>query len=360
MTPTEWLERLQVQLTELLTPHGFRNFPDRPWYFQRGNIAYLASWDYREKLFWVSFYGDIQARQSVNLVSLDLSSLEAESEQEAERSMALVLEAVEASLRDLPPPSEEDLHAEARPAHATTSTSGFERPPASTEAIRFSQTRHPLFWVLVVISVVVGSAVAYFLANFLTLIVFVLIGRFIAKDSSSLPDSVGKNAAFNPSGFGFHVSSAGVLIIFIGLYYLANFIWHCRRAEASQRWLQTEGRIIFSSVIAAHLSDRPVSRPPEVRYEYRVSGQDYIGHRIGFFEGLSNLREVPGITQQLAQNSQVTVYYNPQKPELSVLNPSIPRWSSSIPTTGRNFIVFGALLFVIGVILHFVLAGLSS
>jgi hypothetical protein len=87
--------------------------------------------------------------------------------------------------------------------------------------------------------------------------------------------------------------------------------------------------------------------------------QEYIGYRIGFYEGLSHRREALGGGEPFASGSAVTVYYNPRRPEQSTLDTAIPRWDSSIPSTGKRLMAIGAVIFVFGLIMQWVLSARS-
>lgn len=362
MTSTNWAEQLKIQMLELLTPYEFIQSPSNPWYFQRGNIAYSVNWDHRESLFWASVHRDVRAKQSVSLVSFDLASFN----EEPERYVRMVLDAVQASLSNLPPVIEDELPAATASTQMPFSTDSLERPPAATEQVNFlSRIRPPWFRVLSVIFLFqAGLGVLYAAAAFLTFLGFLAISSINRLHLTITPltgsDAKAATTGLHLIGLGFHVSSFGVMVLLIGVYFIASFLSFRRTARTSQQWSQTQGSIIFSSITPAHLSNDAVPYLPQVRYEYRVADQEYIGYRIGFFEGLSHRREALGGVERFARGSEVTVYYNPRRPGQSTLDTAVPRWDHSMPRIGKNLMAIGAVIFVFGLIVQLVLSARSA
>jgi len=116
--------------------------------------------------------------------------------------------------------------------------------------------------------------------------------------------------------------------IFFGLALGALAAWSIRRSRQSRRasrdWLTTDGRIVESRVEQKNLGsgDRPgILFAPRVTYEYSVNDHTYRSERIAFSGGVSSL--APQAAQvkiaRYPSGAQVTVYYNPKRPEEAVL-----------------------------------------
>ncbi len=80
------------------------------------------------------------------------------------------------------------------------------------------------------------------------------------------------------------------------------------------------------SSFAQHLSEegpQPVLYNLEAEYEYEVDGKKYLGQRIFFADNTQEIErsEVDRIFERYLSKGEVTVHYNPNKPEESVLAP---------------------------------------
>jgi len=92
-----------------------------------------------------------------------------------------------------------------------------------------------------------------------------------------------------------------------------------QQREAQDRFARTEGRIL-SSGITARRGDYITSYRPAIRYTYVVGGRRHESDRYAF--GLSfdlNREPVAAIVAAHRRGRTVAVYYDPQRPERSVL-----------------------------------------
>ena len=115
--------------------------------------------------------------------------------------------------------------------------------------------------------------------------------------------------------------------IFFGLTLGAIAAWFVfrdrRRNRAARAWPGIAGRIVESRVEAKTLpGDRPTIRfAPRIAYEYAVSDRTYRSERIAFGEVFWSLAP-QGAAAKVARypaGAEVTVYYNPRRPEEAVL-----------------------------------------
>ena len=120
---------------------------------------------------------------------------------------------------------------------------------------------------------------------------------------------------------GIFILALGALGIFLIFYSIRSR----KKAEASQAWPSTMGRIVAAEVkrsVSTDDDDRTrYSYYPSVQYEYSVGSQTYTGKRIAFggVTGYSSESRAAADLAHFPQGSQVAVYYNPEKPGEAVL-----------------------------------------
>ena len=145
------------------------------------------------------------------------------------------------------------------------------------------------------------------------------------------------------------MESIGTLIMLFGLLWLAGFIFiHFRavsKARASETWPTAMGKLTRSEVLVEEDRDRDGSSRtwynPVVAYSYSVAGQAIEGSRIRFANMRRGSRK--GAEEVLARyrlGDSVTVRYNPEKPNESVLE-------SRKPGPVYLILALGGLVFVI-------------
>jgi len=139
-------------------------------------------------------------------------------------------------------------------------------------------------------------------------------------------------------------------ILFGGIFLAIGFglsFWGwniLQNAKASSSWPTAEGMVTSSEVARVSDADGGVTYSPELTYEYSTSNTAYEGHTIKFGENsYSSRRKAEGIASGYPIGKKVIVYYDPQDPERSVLEPGV---------SGGSYIVLGiGILFgIIGLI----------
>ncbi len=111
----------------------------------------------------------------------------------------------------------------------------------------------------------------------------------------------------------------------LGVFLIVYSVRSRKKAEASQSWPSTIGRITVAEVKQSASTDddgrTSYAYYPSVAYEYQVAGQTYTGKRIAF-GGVHASGSSSKAAAELARfpvGGQVTVYYNPEKPGEAVL-----------------------------------------
>jgi len=112
-----------------------------------------------------------------------------------------------------------------------------------------------------------------------------------------------------------------LLVTGLGTLFLAISIVRLYKFSTSKTWLSTTGEIISSEMETKRGGrGRSVTYHAALVYDYSVEGTKYSGSRICFGDyGSSNPNHARQILNRYPAGKQVNVYYNPSKPEDSVL-----------------------------------------
>ncbi len=114
-------------------------------------------------------------------------------------------------------------------------------------------------------------------------------------------------------------------LVALGVFLIVYSMRSRKKAEASQSWPSTVGRITAAEVkqsVSRDDDDREhYAYYPSVEYEYQVAGQTYTGKRIAFggTVATSNPNQAAAQLDRYPVGGEVTVYYNPEKPSEAVL-----------------------------------------
>lgn len=115
----------------------------------------------------------------------------------------------------------------------------------------------------------------------------------------------------------------GGIAMYIGIDSMLN-------ALQSKDWLSVEGKIVESGIRTETSSSSDSSRRSNttyhanIIYEYLANGESFTGKRVSYGEyGRENETHAAGISKRYPQGEMVVVYYDPQKPSESVLEPGL-------------------------------------
>jgi hypothetical protein len=132
----------------------------------------------------------------------------------------------------------------------------------------------------------------------------------------------------------------GAILVLIGAVNVPWSIAASAEAVASARWPTTAGIIQSSAVKAASAGGRGgTTYVPTVAYTYEVDGSRLVGTRIWHMEFGFLSADAREIAETLAPGSNVTVHFNPKRPNVSLLRPGLTRYS-----VGWILVSFFALL----------------
>lgn len=134
------------------------------------------------------------------------------------------------------------------------------------------------------------------------------------------------------------IFSMGIfLLVGLGLTYWG---WNIlQNARASALWPTADGVVTRSEVTRSTDPDNGDSYSPEVTYTYTVNNVSQTDKTIKFGENsYSSRRKADEVVGNYPVGKNVTVYYDPEKPERSVLEPGV---------SGGSYIVIGIGIFFI-------------
>jgi hypothetical protein len=115
-------------------------------------------------------------------------------------------------------------------------------------------------------------------------------------------------------------------------------------AKASDSWPSVTG-VVISSEISESYSDNTKMYSPDVIYEYSVNNEPYTGSRIKSIDGsTSSYSSVQKTLQKYSEGKEIDVYYNPEAPEISMLEPGAGFFTYLIKYAPLLFCLVGILI----------------
>jgi hypothetical protein len=113
----------------------------------------------------------------------------------------------------------------------------------------------------------------------------------------------------------------------LGVLLAAFFVWQLVKGVRARKWPTTEGRVLESQVTKETSYDDGSSSTTygaEITYRYEVDGEEYSGKRRSFADyRSSNRRRAVKIVARYAPGAVIMVYYRPDQPDESVLEPGM-------------------------------------
>jgi len=135
------------------------------------------------------------------------------------------------------------------------------------------------------------------------------------------------------------IFSMGIfLLIGVGLTFWGWNILQNARASAS--WPTADGIVTQSIVSRSTDADGADSYSPEITYSYKVDNTNFTNSTIKFGENsYSSRKKAEGIAAGYPIGKNVTVYYDPEKPDRAVLEPGVSAGSYIVIGIGVFFIL---------------------
>ena len=135
------------------------------------------------------------------------------------------------------------------------------------------------------------------------------------------------------------IVGAFAFVLLFGVILTPLFYFQLQEALEISNWPSVEGKIVESRVVGER------AFRPDIKYIYTVDGEEYTGSSSldmpGFGGRTSRLDAAEKMVRQYPQGSTISVYYNPENPQQSMLHPK-PTYSHYLTLTTA------ALLFLAG------------
>lgn len=143
----------------------------------------------------------------------------------------------------------------------------------------------------------------------------------------------------------------GLLFLVIGVVIFFLALRDYRTAKASAAWPSTEGSITKTHIRIDDRGETSETYHPEITYAYSVLGSPYQGTRtvIGATRSYSSRRKAEAFLAGYPIGMKVTVHYDPEKPDQSVLEAGAKRGAIGTFIISGVFALIGliAILFTL-------------
>jgi hypothetical protein len=156
-------------------------------------------------------------------------------------------------------------------------------------------------------------------------------------------------------GAGFKLILVGFssLFVIVGVTVFGFGVCQYMRAQDSSNWPSAMGKVIYSDVERRSDEDG-TTYSAEVEYEFTVADQLLSGNLIKFGEvNTSNSSHARRIVNRYPVGSEVRVFYDPNDPYLSVLEPGVHASTYFVPGFGLVFAAFGSGFMLFGLASNF-------
>jgi len=143
-----------------------------------------------------------------------------------------------------------------------------------------------------------------------------------------------------------------ILVFALGLGLLLYSINSKKKAGESVSWPAAPGTITVSEVRQSRSTDDDgnvsIHYYPHIEYNYIAGGLPQAGKQVAFggIRGFSSTAQAEPAVLKYPVNSNVTVYYNPNKPQEAVLEKTIGKGANTARIMGIILLVVSALIFI--------------
>ena len=117
------------------------------------------------------------------------------------------------------------------------------------------------------------------------------------------------------------VALVGYGVFPLGAYFVVDGLYNVLRARSAAQWPETKGLVTASRVGDSYASYGAVWHAPRVTYRYEVAGVPFEGDLIQTARLVfSSESDAAAFSARYPVSSEVTVRYDPRKPESAVLD----------------------------------------
>ena len=142
---------------------------------------------------------------------------------------------------------------------------------------------------------------------------------------------------------------AFLALVMLGIVQVALGLKAWGLARRSRGWNAAAGRIVHSAVEAEgpDLVDADVVRVA-VRYEYHVGGTRLVADTVAFgLEELMDGAEARAIAERYPEGAEVTVHYDPENPDVAVLEYTRVKYAATSLAAGLILIAGGVAVLLL-------------
>jgi len=139
------------------------------------------------------------------------------------------------------------------------------------------------------------------------------------------------------------------IFVLIGLFLSWQGVRTLQTAKQTNCWVETTGTIARSEIVSQRDNDGDRTYKPEIEYEYKANGMSRKGQTIYIGDGASSSDRsyAQRFVSRYPANCNVSVYYNPSDPDISVLEKGIQK-ASFIPLVfGVGFTFMGVWAYIL-------------
>ncbi len=148
-------------------------------------------------------------------------------------------------------------------------------------------------------------------------------------------------------------SSVFVSLVFALVFIIGGWLFYKHvsqtiidEANASKDWPIVQGMVSFSD-IKSSISDGDEMYSIDLLYTYTVQGENYTGNRISTISSsTSSLSEVEKDLNKYPEGELLSVYYNPEAPSISMLEPGAGFFTYMITYGPLLFCFVGLIMFL--------------
>jgi hypothetical protein len=121
--------------------------------------------------------------------------------------------------------------------------------------------------------------------------------------------------------------------------------WNLVEGRASLRWPQIQG-VVLSTRVTRHYGRYADTYTPDIAYCYQVAGTTYTAHRVAFpGPSFHQATAAQAIIDRFPAGKAIPVFYSPDLPGRSVLEPGTPGNGWVLPSLGVGLLSVAVFLF---------------
>ncbi len=136
--------------------------------------------------------------------------------------------------------------------------------------------------------------------------------------------------------------------LLVGIFIFGIGMRDVMRAKDSKNWPTTVATVQKSVVKTDVGEEGGFSYSALVLYEFEVNGFGHSGDRVTFGDfGSGDEERVKEIVKRYPEGTEVRVYFHPNDPDLSILEPGLTARAWAIPGFGFVFLIIGIFMAII-------------